>query len=81
MILMHTHIIVCLDGIGPDYLSHSSVPTLDALGEQGWRSVGLSALPAVTNVNNVSIVTGAPPSLHGITANSVSYTHLRAHET
>lgn len=66
---MNTHLIVCLDGTGPEYLSHSSVPALNALGEQGWRTVGQSAIPAVTNVNNVSIVTGGPPSLHGITAN------------
>lgn len=26
-------------------------------------------MPSVTNVNNVSLVTGGPPSLHGITAN------------
>ncbi|HSR31438.1 MAG TPA: alkaline phosphatase family protein [Anaerolineae bacterium] len=66
---MLTHLILCLDGISPDYLVHASVPTIDALGRQGWRTVGQSAMPAVTNVNNVSIITGGPPALHGITAN------------
>lgn len=66
---MLTHLIVCLDGIGPDYLAHAAVPTLDELGRSGWRTVGQSAVPAVTNVNNVSILTGGPPALHGITAN------------
>ncbi len=67
--MMHTHLIICLDGVGPDYLAHTTVPTLDQLGQSGWRTVAQSAIPAVTNVNNVSIITGGPPSLHGITAN------------
>ena len=66
---MLTRLIVCLDGVGPDYLAQAAVPTLDELGRRGWRTVGQSAVPAVTNVNNVSIITGGPPALHGITAN------------
>jgi phosphonoacetate hydrolase len=66
---MCTHLIICLDGIGPDYLDHASVPTMDDLSRCGWRTVGQSAMPAVTNVNNVSIITGVPPARHGITAN------------
>ena len=66
---MHTRLIICLDGVGPDYLASASVPTLDELGRRGWRTVGLGAMPAVTNVNNVSIITGGPPALHGITSN------------
>lgn len=66
---MLTHLIICLDGVGPEYLTQAPVPTLDEIGRCGWRTVGQSAIPAVTNVNNVSIVTGGPPSLHGITAN------------
>ena len=66
---MHTQLIICLDGVGPDYLSNAAVPTLDTLGRLGWRTVGLGAVPSVTNVNNVSIITGGPPALHGITTN------------
>jgi phosphonoacetate hydrolase len=66
---MLTRLIVCLDGVGPDYLAQAAVPTLDNLGRHGWRTVGQSAVPAVTNVNNVSIITCSPPALHGITAN------------
>jgi phosphonoacetate hydrolase len=66
---MITYLIICLDGIAPDYLLHAPVPTLDELGRRGWRTVGQSAMPAVTNVNNVSIITGGPPALHGITTN------------
>ena len=28
---MLTKLIICLDGVGPDYLAHSPVPTLDEL--------------------------------------------------
>lgn len=66
---MLTHLCICLDGVGPEYLAAASTPTLDGLGQRGWRTIGLGAMPAVTNVNNVSIVTGGPPALHGITAN------------
>ena len=66
---MRTHLIICLDGIDPEYLARSNVPTLDELGRKGWRTIGQGAMPSVTNVNNVSLVTGGPPSLHGITAN------------
>lgn len=66
---MLTRLILCLDGVGPDYLDQSPVPTLDELGRSGWRGVGQGAMPAVTNVNNVSIITGRPPAYHGITAN------------
>ncbi len=66
---MHTHLLLCLDGIDPEYLAVSSVPTLDQLGQRGWRTIGQGAMPSVTNVNNISMVTGGPPALHGITAN------------
>jgi phosphonoacetate hydrolase len=66
---MRTRLIICLDGIGPDYLAASQTPTFDELGRRGWFTIGQGAMPSVTNVNNVSIVTGGPPALHGITAN------------
>ena len=66
---MSTSLIICLDGVGPDYLSNATAPTLDKLGKLGWRTVGLGAVPSVTNVNNVSLITGGPPALHGITTN------------
>ena len=72
---MQSHLIICLDGVGPEYLACAPVPTMDELGRRGWRAVGQGAMPAVTNVNNVSIITGAPPAVHGITAN---YYHDRA---
>lgn len=66
---MRTCLVICLDGVGPEYLSAASTPTLDELGRRGWRTVGQGAMPSVTNVNNVSIITGGPSSVHGITSN------------
>jgi len=66
---MLTRLIICLDGIDPEYLAASNAPTLDELGRRGWRTIGQGAMPSVTNVNNASIVTSGPPALHGITAN------------
>jgi len=60
---MHTYLLICLDGIGPEYLAASRTPTLDELGRRGWRTIGQGAMPAVTNVNNVSLVTGGPASI------------------
>lgn len=62
-------LVVCVDGLGPDYLIPAHTPVLDGLAHNGRLVLGWSALPSVTNVNNVSIITGAPPRLHGITSN------------
>ena len=66
---MRTRLIICLDGIGPEYLAASHTPAFAELGRRGWFTIGQGAMPSVTNVNNASIVTGGPPALHGITAN------------
>ena len=62
-------LIVCIDGFGPDYLALSPTPNLDRMIEQGCLNIGRSVIPSVTNVNNVSIITGTTPSIHGITSN------------
>ncbi len=62
-------LIVCIDGGDPAYFTAAPIPHLDRLGREGWRGVLRAQMPTVTNVNNVSLVCGGPPSLHGITAN------------
>ena len=62
-------IVICLDGCGPEYLAATATPNLDTLAGCGWRVDGQAAVPTVTNVNNVSIVTGVFPETHGITSN------------
>jgi len=62
-------IFVCLDGCGPEYIEQSDTPNIDRMATYGFCWIGHSVIPSVTNVNNVSIVTGSPPSVHGITSN------------
>ena len=69
----HPTVVVCVDGCEPDYLGQAV-----ATGQMPWlkkalaTGVGLVAecvVPTFTNPNNLSIVTGVPPSVHGICGN------------
>ena len=64
-----THLIICIDGCSPDYLRQADTPMLDALALGGFYKEVRAMVPTVTNVNNVSIVTGTYPAQHGITSN------------
>ena len=66
-------VVVCVDGCEPDYLAQAV-----ATGHMPWLKQtlalgsGLTAdcvVPSFTNPNNLSIVTGVPPSIHGICGN------------
>ena len=66
-------VVVCVDGCEPDYLAQAV-----ATGHMPWlkktlaKGTGLTAdcvVPSFTNPNNLSIVTGVPPSVHGICGN------------
>lgn len=60
---------ISLDGCGPDYIKRSPTPNLDRLAREGFYKEIRAMVPTVTNVNNASLVTGAYPKTHGITAN------------
>jgi phosphonoacetate hydrolase len=45
------------------------MPSLQRLSVRGYRGFARGAMPSLTNVNNTSIVTGAPPRVHGIGGN------------
>lgn len=62
-------LLVCLDGCCPEYIRAANTPVLDALAREGFYTEGSSVVPSVTNVNNVSILTGSFPRDHGITSN------------
>jgi phosphonoacetate hydrolase len=66
-------VVVCIDGFDPQYLasglSTGNLPTLSRWVQTGFHTTAKSAMPSVTNTNNVSIVTGQPPSVHGISGN------------
>ena len=67
--MSNPNIVICLDGCGPEYLAAADTPNLDAMAKSGWSVKGHSVMPTVTNVNNVSMVTGSYPERHGITGN------------
>lgn len=67
-------VVVCVDGCEPDYLAQAvaggHMPWLrGVLAGQGTGLVADCVVPTFTNPNNLSIVTGAPPSVHGICGN------------
>lgn len=64
-----TVIVICFDGMAPEYLEQTATPVFDRLGLEGRWVTGRSQMPSVTNVNNVSILTGQVPAAHGINAN------------
>ena len=66
-------VVVCVDGCEPDYLAQAV-----ATGHMPWlkRTLALGSgltadcvVPSFTNPNNLSIITGVPPSIHGICGN------------
>lgn len=65
--------VVCLDGSADEYLdaalARGRMPNLHRISVAGWRGMARAAMPTFTNVNNSSIVTGVPPSVHGIGGN------------
>jgi len=69
-------VIICYDGCDPAYLrrgiADGVMPHIARLATDGFFSTDAEAVvPTFTNPNNVSIVTGVPPSLHGIAGNFV----------
>src|SRR5215831_20894067 len=66
-------VVICVDGCDPEYLERGIpegvFPTIGAFRRTGYLGTADAAVPTFTNPNNVSIVTGAPPSVHGIAGN------------
>jgi phosphonoacetate hydrolase len=66
-------VVVCVDGCEPDYLAQAvatgHMPWLKKTLAEGSALVAECVVPSFTNPNNLSIVTGAPPSVHGICGN------------
>jgi phosphonoacetate hydrolase len=68
-------VVVCIDGCDPDYLddafARSLIPHIAELTQQGAIVEARSQMPSFTNPNNVSIVTGVAPAVHGISGNAI----------
>lgn len=66
-------VVICCDGSEPAYMEiamqQGLMPNLKRIIAKGENLRGLSAMPSFTNPNNLSIVTGRPPAVHGISGN------------
>jgi phosphonoacetate hydrolase len=66
-------VVICCDGSEPAYMEiameRGLMPNLRAIIAKGENRRGLSVIPSFTNPNNLSIVTGRPPAVHGICGN------------
>ena len=74
-------VVVCIDGSEPDYegsdcggyieqaMKAGAMPFLSEAVAGGTMRLADSVVPTFTNPNNLSIITGAPPSVHGICGN------------
>ena len=66
-------VVVCVDGSEPAYIPEAIragvAPFLARLRTSGTVLEADCVIPSFTNPNNLSIVTGAPPAVHGICGN------------
>lgn len=64
-------LVFMVDGLGWDYFESGAMPFMWSLFAEGDGQVVQALWPTVTNVNNAAIACAAPPSLTGITGNSL----------
>lgn len=66
-------VVVCIDGGDPQYIEHGVkagiVPNIARYLKEGFYTVAHGTMPSFTCPNNMSIVTGCPASVHGISGN------------
>jgi phosphonoacetate hydrolase len=66
-------VVVCVDGCEPDYIAQAvaggHMPWMQRVLREGTAVIADCVMPSFTNPNNLSIVTGAPPAVHGICGN------------
>ncbi|MBU8875221.1 phosphonoacetate hydrolase [Reyranella sp. MMS21-HV4-11] len=66
-------VVVCVDGSEPGYIERAveagQAPWFARVLKEGTNLIGDCVVPSFTNPNNLSIVTGRPPSVHGICGN------------
>lgn len=66
-------VVICCDGSEPAYMElaikKGLMPNVKRIIAKGVDLRGQSVIPSFTNPNNLSIVTGQPPNVHGISGN------------
>ncbi|GMQ76255.1 MAG: phosphonoacetate hydrolase [Gammaproteobacteria bacterium] len=69
----HPVVVVCIDGGDPEYIVHGVaagiIPNIARYMNDGFYTIARGTMPSFTCPNNMSIVTGCPPSVHGISGN------------
>ena len=65
--------VVCIDGVDPEYLQtgirDGIIPNIARFMNEGFYQVAKGSMPSFTCPNNMSIVTGTEPEIHGISGN------------
>jgi phosphonoacetate hydrolase len=66
-------VVILIDGGDPAYvnaaLAQGLLPNFKKLMSEGFASVAMGAMPSFTNPNNISVITGVTPAVHGISGN------------
>lgn len=66
-------VVVCVDGGDPAYfdaaLTRGVIPNTARFMQHGFNGIAECVIPSFTCPNNVSIITGSPPTVHGISGN------------
>ena len=66
-------VVICLDGSEPGYIEETikagRAPTFARFMKDGGNRCAECVIPSFTNPNNLSIITGRPPAVHGIAGN------------
>ena len=66
-------VVVCIDGGDPAYfeqgIQDGIIPNIERFMREGFAGVADGTVPSFTCPNNMSLITGAPPAVHGISGN------------
>ena len=66
-------VVICIDGSEPGYIERAIeaglAPTFARFMANGANRLAYCVIPSFTNPNNLSIITGRPPEVHGIAGN------------
>lgn len=70
---LHPVVVVCIDGGDPAYIEQGLrdgiLPNIARFMQEGFSTIADGTVPSFTCPNNMSIITGAPPAVHGISGN------------
>ncbi len=60
-------LLVSIDGLAPRFMGEQQTPTLARLGREGLRArLARTVVPSITMTSHTSMLSGAPPEVHGV---------------